>query len=267
MQAVARDDTSAVNNLHTLSSALKVFLTDIGWASLESMRRACGGHGYSAACGIGRVTNTFIHLNTAEGENTVLSQQVARHLLKLRRNVLMGAAEATDAASASPSSFTSTSSSYSPRSKSILPPSSPALRWVADLLQAAVADGGPSLPVRVEDLTKDDGLIAVHAMLALTRHYLSLCTARLSEDASNPAAGWNACLPHILAMCRAFGSAAAISATNVQLAVIRSQQQQQRPGNRPAMTALAQVTQLRDLMALFFAEDQLAGLLQVCIAA
>ena len=49
---------------------------------LESCRKACGGHGYTLSSGIGELASTYIGVQTAEGENYLLTQQVGRYLLK-----------------------------------------------------------------------------------------------------------------------------------------------------------------------------------------
>jgi acyl-CoA oxidase len=49
-----------------------------------------GGHGYSIFSGVSEIFATFVPANTYEGDNYVLSQQVARFLLKQLQNVVQG---------------------------------------------------------------------------------------------------------------------------------------------------------------------------------
>lgn len=69
--------------MHATTSALKSFGTSSVGKLIEQCRLACGGHGYSAFSGLGNIYGTFTHMETAEGEAALLTQQVGRHLLKL----------------------------------------------------------------------------------------------------------------------------------------------------------------------------------------
>ena len=79
--AAAAAGTAAAKAIHILSSSLKVFVTECVSAGLEECRRACGGQGYSLGSGLPQLYATFVHMCTAEGDNTVLCQQVAKGLL------------------------------------------------------------------------------------------------------------------------------------------------------------------------------------------
>lgn len=57
---------------------------------LEICRRACGGHGYNSFSGIGSWYADYLPTTTREGDNYMLTQQVARYLLKSARAVLNG---------------------------------------------------------------------------------------------------------------------------------------------------------------------------------
>lgn len=79
--AAAPTPAGAAKAVHVLSSALKVYVTEVVSAGLEECRRACGGQGYSLASGLPQVCTMFVHLVTAEGDNTVMCQQAARGLV------------------------------------------------------------------------------------------------------------------------------------------------------------------------------------------
>lgn len=57
---------------------------------LEVCRRAMGGHGYSSFSGVGSWYADYLPTVTWEGDNFMLTQQVARYLLKAARTVIKG---------------------------------------------------------------------------------------------------------------------------------------------------------------------------------
>ncbi|KAM5356940.1 hypothetical protein ACJ41O_003586 [Fusarium nematophilum] len=79
-------------DLHAISCSLKAFASTTAAEGLEVCRRACGGHGYSAFSGIGSWYADYLPTVTWEGDNYMLTQQVARYLLKSGRAVLAGKA-------------------------------------------------------------------------------------------------------------------------------------------------------------------------------
>ena len=79
-------------DLHAISCSLKAFASTTAAEGLEVCRRACGGHGYSAFSGIGSWYADYLPTVTWEGDNYMLTQQVARYLLKSARAVLKGKA-------------------------------------------------------------------------------------------------------------------------------------------------------------------------------
>jgi len=79
-------------DLHAISCSLKAFASTTAAEGLEVCRRACGGHGYSAFSGIGSWYADYHPTVTWEGDNYMLTQQVARYLLKSARAVLAGKA-------------------------------------------------------------------------------------------------------------------------------------------------------------------------------
>ncbi|KAL5374693.1 hypothetical protein PMIN06_012186 [Paraphaeosphaeria minitans] len=78
-------------DLHATSCGLKSLSSSIAAEGLEVCRRACGGHGYSSFSGIGSWYADYLPTVTWEGDNFMLTQQVARYLLKSARSVLSGA--------------------------------------------------------------------------------------------------------------------------------------------------------------------------------
>jgi acyl-CoA oxidase len=77
-------------DLHATSCGLKSLASTIAAEGLEVCRRACGGHGYSSFSGIGPWYSDYLPTTTWEGDNFMLTQQVARYLLKSARSVLKG---------------------------------------------------------------------------------------------------------------------------------------------------------------------------------
>lgn len=77
-------------DLHATSCGLKSLASTMAAEGLEVCRRACGGHGYSSFGGIGSWYADYLPTATWEGDNYMLTQQVARYLLKSARSVLQG---------------------------------------------------------------------------------------------------------------------------------------------------------------------------------
>lgn len=77
-------------DLHGTSCGLKSLCSTIAAEGLEVCRRAMGGHGYSTFSGVGSWYADYLPTATWEGDNYMLTQQVARYLLKSARSVLKG---------------------------------------------------------------------------------------------------------------------------------------------------------------------------------
>jgi acyl-CoA oxidase len=84
------NDAKMLPEVHATSCALKIFSTRRATDGVEECRKAMGGHGYSIFSGVSEIFATFVPANTYEGDNYVLSQQVARFLLKQLQNVVQG---------------------------------------------------------------------------------------------------------------------------------------------------------------------------------
>jgi acyl-CoA oxidase len=82
--------TDLLADLHATSCGLKALASTTAAEGLEVCRRACGGHGYSSFSGIGSWYADYLPTTTWEGDNYMLTQQVARYLLKSARSVLHG---------------------------------------------------------------------------------------------------------------------------------------------------------------------------------
>jgi acyl-CoA oxidase len=68
-------------DLHATSSCgLKSLANSIAAEGLEVCRRACGGHGYSSFSGIGPWYSDYLPTTAWEGDNYMLTQQVARYV-------------------------------------------------------------------------------------------------------------------------------------------------------------------------------------------
>ncbi|KAF0690793.1 Aste57867_17848 [Aphanomyces stellatus] len=72
--------------LHASASGLKALLTEEVGNGMEAIRRACGGHGYSASSNLPYLFSVFIGACTFEGTKDVLVQQHAAFLLKCLRS-------------------------------------------------------------------------------------------------------------------------------------------------------------------------------------
>jgi acyl-CoA oxidase len=75
-------NTSQLEDLHLQTVGAKVYSTEITARGIEECRIACGGHGYSALAGFGRMYANAVNAVTYEGDNFVLSQQIPKAILK-----------------------------------------------------------------------------------------------------------------------------------------------------------------------------------------
>lgn len=77
-------------DLHATSCGLKALASETALDGLETCRRACGGHGFSSFAGLGSWLVDYAPTFTWEGDRYMLTQQVARYLLKSARAVISG---------------------------------------------------------------------------------------------------------------------------------------------------------------------------------
>ncbi|KAE8375819.1 acyl-CoA dehydrogenase/oxidase C-terminal [Aspergillus bertholletiae] len=81
-EQIQSGDFSGLAHMHSLSSGLKSFCTDIVADGIETCRRALGGHGYGGASGFLRLSPDYLSRVTVEGDNWMITQQVAAYLIK-----------------------------------------------------------------------------------------------------------------------------------------------------------------------------------------
>lgn len=94
---VAKGDFSRLGELHNLSSGLKSYCTDLAANGIETCRRALGGHGYGGYSGLKQLNDDYLSKPTVEGDNWMITQQVAKYLIKIVGKVLQQSPEpATD---------------------------------------------------------------------------------------------------------------------------------------------------------------------------
>ena len=72
--------TDLLADLHATSCGLKSLSSATAAEGLEVCRRACGGHGYSSFAAIGAWQADYLPTTTWEGDNYMISQQVARYV-------------------------------------------------------------------------------------------------------------------------------------------------------------------------------------------
>jgi len=75
-------DFSKLEDFHLQTVGAKVYSTEITAHGVETCRIACGGHGYHALSGFGRMYANAVNAVTYEGDNYVIAQQVPRAIMK-----------------------------------------------------------------------------------------------------------------------------------------------------------------------------------------
>lgn len=90
MQSDGSKGSDLLPDLHATSCGLKALASYTAAEGLEVCRRACGGHGYSSFAGVGQWYADYLPTTTWEGDNYMLTQQVANYLLKCARAVIAG---------------------------------------------------------------------------------------------------------------------------------------------------------------------------------
>jgi acyl-CoA oxidase len=84
-----RGDFSLMQETHVCLSLAKCFFGELIYEGMEICRRACGGHGFSHYSGLVSLVREYSPNNTHEGENTVLYLQVAKHLMKSYKGLVV----------------------------------------------------------------------------------------------------------------------------------------------------------------------------------
>jgi acyl-CoA oxidase len=83
-------ECAEAEELHASLSAFKVLTTGYARDSIQECREACGGLGFSAYSGLGRLRENQDVILTWEGDNHVLIQQAARYILKIYQRIFKG---------------------------------------------------------------------------------------------------------------------------------------------------------------------------------
>ncbi|KAL5359100.1 acyl-CoA oxidase [Aspergillus floccosus] len=79
---IEKNDFTRLAHMHSLSSGLKSLCTTIAADGIEVCRRAMGGHGFGGASGLVQLNNDYLAKPTVEGDNWMISQQVASYMIK-----------------------------------------------------------------------------------------------------------------------------------------------------------------------------------------
>lgn len=97
---VEKGDFNSLAHMHSMSSGLKSLCTMLAADGIETCRRAMGGHGFGGGSGLIQVNNDYLSKPTVEGDNWMITQQVAAYLIKKMASAhgsLDGGMDETDA--------------------------------------------------------------------------------------------------------------------------------------------------------------------------
>jgi acyl-CoA oxidase len=75
-------DDVVLAELHSTSAGLKSLATSLAADGIEVCRRAMGGHGFGGGTGLVQLNADYLSKPTVEGDNWMITQQVARYLIK-----------------------------------------------------------------------------------------------------------------------------------------------------------------------------------------
>lgn len=81
-QDVEQGDFRSLAHMHSMSSGLKSLCTILAADGIETCRRALGGHGFGGGSGLIQLNNDYLSKPTVEGDNWMITQQVAAYLIK-----------------------------------------------------------------------------------------------------------------------------------------------------------------------------------------
>lgn len=79
---IERGDFRSLAHMHSMSSGLKSLCTMLAADGIETCRRAMGGHGFGGGSGLIQLNNDYLSKPTVEGDNWMITQQVAAYLIK-----------------------------------------------------------------------------------------------------------------------------------------------------------------------------------------
>lgn len=94
-QDIEKGNFNSLAHMHSMSSGLKSLCTILAADGIETCRRAMGGHGFGGGSGLIQVNNDYLSKPTVEGDNWMITQQVAAYLIKK----MTAAVESPDTAS------------------------------------------------------------------------------------------------------------------------------------------------------------------------
>ena len=69
-------DLSELPDVHVAAAGLKSLCTTLAANGMEECRKLCGGHGYSLLSGLPERYASYVHNNTAEGDNYLMTYGV-----------------------------------------------------------------------------------------------------------------------------------------------------------------------------------------------
>ncbi|OKP12774.1 Peroxisomal acyl-coenzyme A oxidase 1 [Penicillium subrubescens] len=81
-QDVEQRNFQSLAHMHSMSSGLKSLCTTLAADGIETCRRALGGHGFGGGSGLIQLNNDYLSKPTVEGDNWMITQQVAAYLIK-----------------------------------------------------------------------------------------------------------------------------------------------------------------------------------------
>jgi acyl-CoA oxidase len=79
---IEKGDFGPLAELHSASSGLKSLCTTLAADGIETCRRAMGGHGFGGGSGLVGLNADYLSKPTVEGDNWMITQQVAAYLIK-----------------------------------------------------------------------------------------------------------------------------------------------------------------------------------------
>ena len=93
---IDQGDFSKFAVLHAQSSGLKSLCTELAANSIETCRRALGGHGFGGGSGLIQLNNDYLSKPTVEGDNWMITQQTASYLIKRMAAAVAAKGESQD---------------------------------------------------------------------------------------------------------------------------------------------------------------------------
>ncbi|KAH3964189.1 hypothetical protein HBI26_174300 [Parastagonospora nodorum] len=81
-ETIEAGDFGPLAELHSASSGLKSLCTTLAADGIETCRRAMGGHGFGGRSGLVGLNADYLSKPTVEGDNWMITQQVASYLIK-----------------------------------------------------------------------------------------------------------------------------------------------------------------------------------------